>query len=239
MSGSPKMTKRLPLPVLARVSPMCRSAFMRGLEDGQGAELVELGGVGLEVEGAGDEHVEAGVAGLAGGPDEVLSGDGAELGADDDAGAAFGAVLAFGVAALGADELAGPRVDRRERDAVGLVGLLHAAGREVAEGGGGEVLRGAVGGCPFGGAVDQLVGLVEGEQAVGRQALDGEGAGDADALRVVVRPVVEVLHVGARRDGSVDLLLAGDAGLPPEAGAPPWPRAARDRTGRSGRSSSV
>jgi hypothetical protein len=61
------------------------------LEDGDAAELVELGGVGVVVEGAGDEHVEAGVGGLAGGGDQVGAGDGAELGADEDAGAALGA----------------------------------------------------------------------------------------------------------------------------------------------------
>jgi hypothetical protein len=42
-----------------------------GLEHRDAAELVELGGVGVVVEGAGDQHVEAGVAGLAGGGDQV------------------------------------------------------------------------------------------------------------------------------------------------------------------------
>ena len=41
------------------------------LEHGDAAELVELGGVRLVVEGAGDQHIEAGVAGLAGGGDQV------------------------------------------------------------------------------------------------------------------------------------------------------------------------
>ena len=56
-----------------------------GLEHRDAAELVELGGVGLVVEGAGDQHVEAGVAGLAGGGDQVGARHGAELGADEDA----------------------------------------------------------------------------------------------------------------------------------------------------------
>ena len=34
MSGSPKMTNRLPLPVFLRSSAMCRSAFMRALSTG-------------------------------------------------------------------------------------------------------------------------------------------------------------------------------------------------------------
>ena len=58
-----------------------------GLEHGDAAELAELRGVGLVVEGAGDQHVEAGVAGLAGGGDQVGALDGAELGADEDGGA--------------------------------------------------------------------------------------------------------------------------------------------------------
>ena len=47
-----------------------------------------------------------------------------------------------------------------------------------------------------------------------RQALDGEGAGDADAFAVLVGLVVEVFELGAGGDRGVDLLLAGDAGLP-------------------------
>ncbi len=52
-----------------------------GFKDGDAAELVEVGGGGV-VEGAGDEEVETSVTGLAGGGDEVGTGDGAELGAD-------------------------------------------------------------------------------------------------------------------------------------------------------------
>ena len=58
-----------------------------GFEHGDAAELVELGGVGLVVEGAGDQHVEAGVAGLAGGGHQIGARDGAELRADEDGGA--------------------------------------------------------------------------------------------------------------------------------------------------------
>ena len=99
------------------------------LEHGDAAELVELGGVGLVVEGAGDQHVEAGVARLAGGGDEVGALHGAELGADEDGGALLG--LAFQVAALGADQIARPGRERGEGDPVLLVRLLHAGGLEV------------------------------------------------------------------------------------------------------------
>ena len=44
------------------------------------------------------------------------------------------------------------------------------------------------------------------EDAVRREALDGERPGDADALVVLVRLVVEQLGVGVARDRRVDLL---------------------------------
>ena len=61
-----------------------------GLEHGDAAQLVELGGVRLVVEGAGDQHIEAGIARLARGGDEVGALHGAELGADEDGGALLG-----------------------------------------------------------------------------------------------------------------------------------------------------
>ena len=100
-----------------------------GLEHRDAAELVELGGVRLVVEGAGDQHVEAGIAGLAGGGDEVGALHGAELRADEDGGALLG--LAFHVAAFGADQIARPGRERGEGDPVFLVRLLHAGGLEV------------------------------------------------------------------------------------------------------------
>ena len=51
--------------------------------------------MGVEVEGAGDQHVEAGVHRLARGGDEVLPADRAVFRADEDRGPALGAVLAF------------------------------------------------------------------------------------------------------------------------------------------------
>ncbi len=50
---------------------------------------------------------------------------------------------------------------------------------------------------------------------MGREALDREGAGDADAVPVNVRLVVKVLELGLGSDRGIDLLLAGDARLPP------------------------
>ena len=50
---------------------------------------------------------------------------------------------------------------------------------------------------------------------MGAEALHGEGTGDADLLLVLVGLVVEVFELGLGGDGGVDLLLPGDAGLPP------------------------
>ena len=55
------------------------------------AKFVELGGMSVVVEGAGDEHVETGVASLAGGSDQVGTGNGAEFRADEDGSAFLGA----------------------------------------------------------------------------------------------------------------------------------------------------
>ena len=103
------------------------------LEHGDAAELVEFGRVGVVVEGAGDEHIEAGIAGLARGGDQIGAGDGAELRADEDGGAflAAGLGVAFDIAAFGADQIARPGRERGEGDLVFLVRLLHAGGLEV------------------------------------------------------------------------------------------------------------
>ena len=73
MSGSPKMTKRFPLPVLARSSAMWRSAFMRALRTGNAPSLLNSRCVSLEVERARDEHIETGLSGLAGSAHEILT----------------------------------------------------------------------------------------------------------------------------------------------------------------------
>ena len=96
------------------------------LEDRDAAELAELGGVRLVAECAGDQHVEVGVGGFAGGGHQVGAGDGAELGADEDAGPAFdaGVRFTFDVASLGADQVARPRSERSEGGTVLAVATL-------------------------------------------------------------------------------------------------------------------
>ena len=121
---------------------------MRALEDGNAAEAIELRGVGLVVERAGNQHVETGVARLARRGHEVGAGHRAELLADEDPGAPLRPRLspAVDVAALGADVRTGPRRDRGEGDAVLLVCLLDARRRELFQNHAREVLLRAVGG---------------------------------------------------------------------------------------------
>ena len=103
------------------------------LEHGDAAQLAELRGVRLVVEGAGDQHVEVGIARLARGRNQIGARDGAELRADEDGGAFLVARfrVAFDVAPFGADEIARPGRERGEGDPVFLVRLLHAGGLEV------------------------------------------------------------------------------------------------------------
>jgi len=68
-----------------------------GFEDRDPSEFGEVGGVGVVVEGTGDQGVESGISGFAGGSDQIGSGDGAKFGADEDSGAAF--FFSFGVVA--------------------------------------------------------------------------------------------------------------------------------------------
>ena len=111
MSGSPKIHEEVALAGVGEVVGHVEVGVHPGLEHREGTELVELRRVSLEVEGARDENVEAGLGRLARGSHEVLSADGAELGTDHDRGSALGAVFTLRVAAFGADPFAGPRLD--------------------------------------------------------------------------------------------------------------------------------
>jgi hypothetical protein len=100
-----------------------------GLEDRQRPELVQLGRVRIEGEGAGDQRVEAGIVGLARGGGEIAARERAVLGADQDACSALG--LPFQKVALGADVLARPAGERVEADGVALLDLGDASGAQV------------------------------------------------------------------------------------------------------------
>ena len=97
-----------------------------------------------------------------------------------------------------------------------LARLLHAGGRELLQDHGREVLLGPVVGPRLGGAVDELVVLVDRQHAVRRQAVHRERSRHPDLPVVLVGLVVEVLVIGPGRDGSVDLMLPSDARLPPQ-----------------------
>ena len=133
MSGSPKMTKRFPLPVFFRSSDMCRSAFIRAFSTGIRPSLLNSVAWRLVVESAGDQHIKVGIARFARGLHQIGPRDGAELWADEDGGALFGSRfrVAFDVAPFCADEVARPRREGGESDLVFLVRLLHAGSLEV------------------------------------------------------------------------------------------------------------
>ena len=168
--------------------------------------------MGVVVEGAGDQHVEASVRGLAGGFHKIGAGDGAEFRADEDAGAFLyaGVGVALCVGSLGADEFAGPGSDPGEGDAVLFVRLLDAGGFEMVQDHLGEVLLFAVPEPGLGDVVDEFVVFINAQQTVRRQALYGEGAGDADLFFVLVGLVVEVFVVGLGGDGGVYFALTRD-----------------------------
>ena len=222
MSGSPKTTNRLPLPVFFSSPAMCRSGFILAFRIGSGAELGQLGGVRVEGEGAGDQHVEARLGRLARGGDEIDAGERAELRADQDGGAALSAVLALHEDAFGADVLARPAGDGdRSLMRSPFVALLHAGGAQVLEHHRRRSRSAAAASLArrlllrrASELVGQLV-VAGGHDAVRRQAFDRERPGDADAAVVLVGPVVEVFDVGGLGDRGVDLLLPRDARFPP------------------------
>src|SRR5205823_3427355 len=82
------------------------------LENWNAAELGQFTGMRVVVKGAGDEHIEIGVAAFARGFDQVGARDGAEFRADENPRASFGPALE--VAAFGANVIAGPRSKRRK-----------------------------------------------------------------------------------------------------------------------------
>ena len=175
--------------------------------------LRELRRMRLVVEGAGDQHIEPGIARLAGGGDEVGALDGAELRANEDGGALLG--VAFQVTAIAADQFAGPGGERGEGYLVIFVRLLDAGGLEVLQDHLREGLLGSVFSAVFLQGIYQLVVLIHPQHAMRRQALNRERPGHADFLVVRVRLVVEIFKLGLGSDGGVNLFLPGDACLPP------------------------
>ena len=123
--------------------------------------------------------------------------------------------------AYGADVTARPALDRRKVDLVLFVRLLDSGGSQVLQNdlGEGGFVRAAFRRGPFAfrgvQRIDQFVVLIDRQDAMRRQALDGERPGDADAGLVLIGLVEEIFVIRLGRDGSVHLLLPGDACLPP------------------------
>lgn len=207
------------------------------LQHGERAHPVHLAGMGIEVEGGGDQQVEAGVERLLGGSNHVRPSDSAVFGADEDrcaAGGRVGAVTSHNVIVirhrfcerllahrpLGHQPLARPQVEAFELEPVGLVRLVDAALLEVGEDHLGKVgalaagagLAAALGGLEL---VEQAVVHVHRGDAVGRKALDRERPRHAHLGVVGVGLVVEVFGIGLGGDRGVDFLLSGDALRPP------------------------
>jgi hypothetical protein len=162
--------------------------------------------VGIEGEAADKQHVEAdALDGLLGRVLDEVRADRAVLGSDRHRDALRLSVLA-GVLPLGVDEPAGVGIEAVKLKPLLLErvldrGLAQVVDDHVVElaGAGGVILCGTLG-------LGKL--LVGAEDAVRREALDGERAGHADALVVLVGLVVEYLGLRVPGDGLVDLLLA-------------------------------
>ena len=118
MSGSPKDDEQVAVAGVLQVVGHVQVVVHPCFQHWDAAEPFELGGVGVVVEGAGNQQVEPGFRGLAGGLDEVGAGDGAELRADEHGGAALvGRGFLTTDAAFGADAVARPARQGREIDA--------------------------------------------------------------------------------------------------------------------------
>ena len=225
--------EQVPLARILQVARHVQISVHTRLKHRDAAELLELRGVGVVVEGAGDEHVESGVGGLAGGFHQVGAGDGAEFRADEYGCAPFllGLIAvpdpAFNIAALGADQIARPQGDGCELDAVFTMRLLNARRLQVLQNDLGKVELPAKAALRLRNAVDYLVVLVDLEQAVRRDALDGERASYTYLAPVLVGLVVQALKLGAPGDGGVYLLLGGRCGAPTIERGGPWPPATR------------
>src|ERR1035438_3147083 len=135
----------------------------------------------IVVERAGNENIEVGITGLARGGNQIGAGDGSKLWPDEDGRPLLGSIL-LRISALGADTVAGPRSDRGEGDLVFLVRLLYAAGLQRIENHLYKVLCVSCVNFRGAGRLKEFLPLIHGEDAMGRDALDGKRTGDAHLL---------------------------------------------------------
>ncbi len=101
--------------------------------------------MGVEVESAGDQHVEPCIYGFTGGVDNILAADGAVFRADQYGGSALYAVLAFDESSFSTDKIAGPGSKRFESYTISFGLLLYAFGLQIVNNDGGEILSCKIG----------------------------------------------------------------------------------------------
>jgi len=172
-----------------------------GGQDGQLAEAHRLAGLlvgpGVEGEAAHDQDIEV-AAGLERGLADEVRPNGPVLRPDRDRDAPSSIALAE--RAGGLEEAPGERIERLEAQALALDPVVDAGRAEVVE----DRLDEAAGVLDRSRRVDEVLGAI-GDDAVGRQALDGERPGYPDDLRVDVRAVEQDFRVGVAGDRGVDL----------------------------------
>ena len=126
-------------------------------------------------------------------------------------------VVAFQVAAFGADHVRRARGEGGEGDPVLLVGLLHAGGLEVLQD---HLREGSASRRSRRWSLPCRVSISSSSSSTpstrcGLRLSTVKGPATRTHLLVLVGLVVEVLELGLGGDGGVDLLLPGDARLPP------------------------
>ncbi len=146
------------------------------------------------VEGAGDQDVEACIACFACRCHKVRTRHGTEFGADKHARASLPAVLAFQVAPFGANILAGPACQRRKRDAIFLVRLLHARRTKIFQNRSDKRLLVAISLLRFTNELAvslQLIILIHDQHSMRRQRLNRKRSSDANGVFILVGLVVQ------------------------------------------------
>ena len=213
--GLPKDHEQVALARVLEVVGHVKVGVDPWLQHANAAQLVEIGRVGAEVEGAGDQQVEPGLGGLSGGAHQVGPRDRTELRTDENCGSLLRPSPVLDESAFRAHQVARPRRQRRKRDLVFFVDLLNAGRAQVVEHDRHEIPLATVAVPELGHLVHKVVVLVHAQFPMRGQALHRERAGHSNLALVLVGLVVQVLVVGLRCDRCVDLLLPSDSALPP------------------------
>ena len=172
-----------------------------GFEDGDVAKSGEVSGMGIEAESTGNQDIKSRIASFTSCAHKIGTRNGSKLWTDEDACAFF--LFAFEVASFSTDVFSGPAGECGEVDFVFFVGLLDAGGFEVFEDDGGKVDRTFPMVCCLTG-IDQVIVFIDGKDAVGREAFDGERSSDSDDRFIFKGFVVEEFLIGFGGDRGID-----------------------------------